>query len=180
MSKFEDNINAVLGGVFAKAAEGNRSAFEAISEREDIIKAVEALKEGDFGVYEFLIFTPMERFAAGLAESVFPGNTQLQFLAKEIRFFQRHLGETIKEVEGWSCYNDKTQKVTRALLQFFLTGKEIVWDYDAEYTYTLPRKVFVAHDEIVSFFDAIHFLFHGRPEKYLAFRASLDRLKPQV
>jgi hypothetical protein len=175
MSKLEDNLKLVLGGIFAKVSEGNRSAYQAMSDLGDIPKAVAALKAGDFGMYESLIFHPMEQFTSGLAESVFPDSNQLQFLAKEIKFFQRHLGQTIKEVEGWSCYNDKTQQVSGALLRFFLTGEAITWNYEAEYTYGLPKKIFVTHDEIVEFFEAIYSLFYGLPEKYLAFRATLER-----
>ncbi len=175
MEKLEGAIKSVVDGIFARVAEGNRVAFEGHAEREEIKKGVAALTSGDFGRYEYLVLHPLNQFTSGLAESVFPGSAKLQFLAREIAFFQRHLGETIKEIEGSSCYNDKTQRISRALLQFFLTGKEIAWDYSAEYTYSLPKKIFVTHEEIVEFFDAVHFLFYGRPDRYLAFREKLAR-----
>lgn len=56
----------------------------------------------------------------------------------------------------------------RALISFHKDGKPIQFNYDQEYTYHLPKRIFTAHDMIVEFATSLHSLFYGNPERYLS------------
>ena len=54
------------------------------------------------------------------------------------------------------------------LYTWFKDNKEIVFDKDEEYTYHHPKIVFTTHEEIVSFYNALHYLYYGNPKQYLS------------
>jgi hypothetical protein len=177
MEKMEDGIKAVLGGILADVSKQNQAVYDQWAEQPGVKAAVAAVKIANFSEYSFHLLYPMEKLVNGLLESVFPGKSRLQMLVRDIKFFEQHFGAVIKEVEGWSCYVDKQNKVLRSLARFLGSGQEIVWDYEAEYTYNLPRKVFTTHQGIVDYFDALADLLYGNPEKYIVERQKIDRLK---
>lgn len=47
-----------------------------------------------------------------------------------------------------------------------MRGDKIEFNYNSEYTYHLPKKVFTTHEEIVMFFESLIHLYMGRPGKY--------------
>jgi hypothetical protein len=53
------------------------------------------------------------------------------------------------------------------LLQYFLTGKEVVFDSDEQYTFGHPTVVFTTHQEIVTFFEGLRSLYYGNPDLYV-------------
>jgi len=63
----------------------------------------------------------------------------------------------------------------RALLRFYVTGEEIRFNYDQDFTYHLPGTVFTTHSNIVAFFVGVYCLYYGRPEAYL--KAMADMLQ---
>ncbi len=55
----------------------------------------------------------------------------------------------------------------KALICFYTTGKKIEFNYDGEYTYHLPGKIFKDHDLIVEYFEGIWGLYYGNHNKYI-------------
>lgn len=89
------------------------------------------------------------------------------FLMQHSNFIKAQFEKLIIKVEGMACCADKSKTILRRLLLFYTTGEEIVWDYNGEYTFHLPKQIFITHDEIIAFFEATSSLYYGSFEKYL-------------
>lgn len=97
----------------------------------------------------------------------------LVFLYQHESYFKSHFCKLFEQYEGWGCSADKARTILRALERFFITGKEIQFDYSGEYTYHLPKKILSNHKEILDFYYGLTHLYFGNPFKYLELLANL-------
>lgn len=77
-----------------------------------------------------------------------------------------HFQKIIERWEGIGCSGDKSRTILDRLLQYYLTGKEVVFDPGEQYTFGHPTTVFTTHREIAEFFEGLYALYYGNPELY--------------
>jgi hypothetical protein len=111
--------------------------------------------------YLFVVW-PFEKFIDKLVRDKVGNNKELSFIYSNYRFIQRHFESVIKKVEGIPCCADKSRTIINRLVEFCKTGREISFDYEGEYTFHLPKKVFRTHNEIVSFYQSLVGLYYGQ------------------
>ena len=115
----------------------------------------------------FSVLYPFDNFVDGFIRSKVSNNEDVVFIYKNNQFIERHFESVIKINEGWPCCADKSRTIMRGLVEFYSSGKEIQFNYDAEYTYHLPKKVFTSHAEIIGFYQGAKSLYYGNSDKFL-------------
>ncbi len=169
-------LESVINSIVSAASKENLDLFLALSSNKSIDKAVENVKRCDGGDFYFGLTRPIEKVVDGLLSTV-TENRSAKFILKHYMFVEGHILTLIKQHEGNACSADKSRTIVRKALNFYINGKEIEFDYNAEYTYHLPKKIFKTHDEIVSFIDALNSLYHGRSILYIKYLADTIAIK---
>ncbi|WP_223559602.1 hypothetical protein [Chryseobacterium lathyri] len=121
----------------------------------------------------FAVIYPFEKFVSGMINCSVSKNPDIEFIYENYNFVERMFLRLVKEKEGFSCSADKSRTIIRSLIKFFETNTEISFNYDGEYTYHLPKKIFSNHKEIINFYEAIKKLYCGNPDKYVEFISEL-------
>ena len=173
----EDEIKSVLTGMLGSARSENIELFEKLTKDTTYLNAIDLNCPDDF--YMGVLY-PHQKFVRGLIDKkiVAGRNEKVYFLMLQSQFIEHHFQTWIKKVEGFGCCADKSRTILRRLLRFFVLGEEIKWDYEGEYTFHLPKKIFTTHVEIISFYEALESLYYGTPEKYFAMITQLKTYKP--
>ncbi len=110
---------------------------------------------------------PLERTTGFLITKDFRHKPEAVFLYENYNFVKSSYDFLIKLHEGRACSADKSRIIINALTKFLKTGEEIKLNYNQEYTYHLPRRIFRNHKQIYEFFDSLQKLYYGQPLKYL-------------
>lgn len=113
------------------------------------------------------ILYPFEQFVSGFVRSEIANNRDVIFIIKNQNYIKNNFSRIIKQKEGSSCSSDKSRTIMMSLLNHYKTGEKIVFNYDQEYTYHLPNKVFRTHDHIIKFYEGLKNLWYGDNAKYL-------------
>lgn len=132
-----------------------------------IIKDSDITSFSNYEEFYFAVLYPFENLMDGFVRSKILDNSDVAFLMLNSQFVERHFEEIIKTKEGWPCCADKSRTIISSLIKFYSTGEEIKFNYEAEYTYHLPKKVFNNHEHIVAFYEGLKSLFYGKSEKHL-------------
>ena len=115
----------------------------------------------------YAVLYPWDKFISGFLKSVVKANTDVEFIFKNSNYIDRHFCKLFEKYEGSACSADKSQTIVNRLLEYYMTGNKIDFDYEAKYTYHLPKKIFKSHDHIISFYEGLKLLLYGDPQKYL-------------
>lgn len=118
------------------------------------------------GFYYGVLF-PWSKFIGGFLKSELKANDDIEFIYKNYRFIEAQVRAFVVQHEGLMYSADKSRTIIRRLVSFYSKDEKIVFDYDSEYTYHLPRKVFTTHEDIICFYEAVRGLYYGNPAKYL-------------
>jgi hypothetical protein len=132
-----------------------------------IIDSSDMKKFDDPDEFHYAIIYQFEQFIGGYVRHELIDNSDVEFIYKNWGFLDRHFCELFAKYEGSAFSSDKSRTVIKRLLKFYEAIERIKFDYDAEYTFHLPKKIFKTHDQIVNFYKGLKSLFWGRPEKYL-------------
>ncbi len=160
-------------------------------EEKDFKNAIEALMSGFdaeeqkmFNVitsnYDFKDFKDAEEFNYKIAytfkklqrqliKSKVSDNQNVIFIYMNYNYVERFFNNVIQANEGTACCSDKSSTIVDRLVDFFLKGKKIEFNYDAEYTFHLPKKVFTNHDSIIAFYEVIKGLHYGNFNKLIEY-----------
>lgn len=110
---------------------------------------------------------PHEQFVSGLIKSEISKNNDVLFILKHSRFIEQNYRYWVEKIEGSACCADKTRTILRRLFEFYKNGTKIEFDYNAEYTFHLPKVIFKTHESIVEFYEGVKSLNYGNPTRYL-------------
>ncbi len=172
MSTLPNDIKRVLESMLGAFAEESQEAYQSVSSNEIVAKAVASAKKGDYEQFYFSLHCPLDQVMDGLLADV-THSPKARFLLKNSRFVESHFQRLIEEREGAACSADKSRTIMHALLRFYMTGEEIRFSYDQEFTYHLPKTVFTTHDDIVGYFMGLYQLYYGRPAAYIGMLAKI-------
>jgi len=161
-----EDLNNVVKGLLSSAdAEALRLALP-LAELDSVQRALEAIREGEPEDFHFHLIYPLSQAIDGLLASELVSE-EARFLVKHSRFVDSHFERLIRQFEGNACCADKSRTILRRLLTFYTTGLPIVFDYTQKFTFHLPKHIFAFHEDIVMFFEGLHSLYYGNPDKYL-------------
>ena len=163
----EQSFNAVIDGMLNIHNDEIKSAFKSVSSIPAFEIAREQINKRNTKNFYYLFLHPTERPLQGFLESEMPGNYRAQFLFQHGQFIEKHYKNLFQRIEGSFCCADKSRAIMRGLARFLLDGEEIVFDYNQEYTYHLPKKIFNNHKSIVDFFESIYALYYGQIDKFI-------------
>lgn len=172
--KIQDAIGEVMDGIVSMIEKKNDALCSDIIKTEIVQKALLNAKNGDIEDFYFSVLYPIENLIDGISQQISScGKTQ--FILTHSQFIERHFEGLIRQHEGFACCADKSRTIMEKLFLAYLNDEEIQFNYDAEYTYHLPKKIFKTHDEIIMFFDGIFALYYGKPKKYLMALQSINK-----
>lgn len=119
--------------------------------------------------FYYKVLHPFKEFVSGLISHEFSNDSDVKFILLNSSFIERNFKEIIEKIEGMACCADKSRTILKRLFDFYNSDKtkEIEFNYEAEYTYHLPKKVFTTHEDIINFYQALKSLYYGRGEDYL-------------
>lgn len=115
----------------------------------------------------YAVLYPWEKFISGFLKSTLNANRDVEFIWEHSEFIDRHFKNLFEKYEGSACCADKSRTIVNRLLKYYSSGERIEFNYDSEYTYHLPKKIFKNHDHIVDFYEGLKSLLYGNPEKYI-------------
>lgn len=159
MESFEDSIDK--GNLHLYNGIINSSSLSSLDSPEDFF---------------FSVLYPWENFISAFIQLKISSDKEVVYIYKNSEVIDRHFSRQFQKYEGSACSADKSRTVVRCLLDFFLSGEEIKFDYKQEYTYHLPNKIFKTHSEILDFYKAIKDIQYGRAEKYIEEIKKLEQL----
>jgi hypothetical protein len=163
-----DNIKCVLDALF-------KSSYQEKAEMADPEwKTFETLD-----LFHASIVSPFQRYIEGYVAKNYPDSDHLRmswFLLNS-SLIECNFQWIIKSREGHACCADKSRYLARAIFRFFTTGQKIVHNLDQEYTYHIPKTIFLEHDQIMEFLKALHNSWHGDYRFYSTFLKNLDQKK---
>ena len=121
------------------------------------------------GANEFFyaVLYPWEKFISGFLKTKLKASDEVVFIYKNSQYIDRNFAELFRKFEGLACSADKSRTIVKAILNFYTTGEKINFDYDGEYTYHLPEKIFKNHDDIIMFYRGLKNLMSGNSLVYL-------------
>lgn len=161
---------------FALSAERQaEERFEAFADDPVLTAAAASIRKGDYEGFGYRYLMPFDELTDNLVAKTLAKNRHLTFLFRQQAFLTRYIGNLVREYEGYSCYVDKIRTIMRALMRFYYKGETIRFNYDAEYTYSLPRVVLCNHEDIVEYFEALYDLFYGNPKPYMEVSLKIAR-----
>ncbi|HNQ21269.1 MAG TPA: hypothetical protein PKI46_09430 [Bacteroidales bacterium] len=133
-------------------------------------RIVEDIKIKDFeNPEEFYIAVlyPWKKFIKGFLKATLNANYDIEFIYTQYRFIENHFQNVIEKTEGSACCADKSRTIVKAILNYYLTGEKIEFNYEQEYTYHLPKLVFTTHEDIISFYESLKSLHLGNSKLFL-------------
>jgi len=160
-------VQDVVAAILDASDRRNVALFTSMQAHPRLQEAQAFARDGQPEQFFHALPAPLFRFVDGLLQSTLPGKREAHFLLREYSFVKAHFQKVIQDREGVCCSADKSRSILRRLLQYYLTGKEVVFDPKEPFTFGHPETVFTAHEEIVRFFDGLYALYHGDPEPYL-------------
>jgi hypothetical protein len=141
-------------------------------------KIIENSKIDNFNNYEeffFGVLYPFDNFIEGFLKVNVSTNDNVIFIMKNSNFIENHFNKLIIDKEGTPYSSDKSRTIMNSLIHYYLTGEEIKFNYNGEYTYHLPETIFKTHDHIFKFYIGLKNLFYGNNKQYLeALKIILD------
>lgn len=167
-------IGSVIQALFNGIAGENAEQFGAIQAEPATQRALAAIDARNPRHFQLNLLHPIEKVVSGLVNSKTQGNGHANFILIHSQFIQMHFRTLFERMEGNGACVDKTSTVVRALLRFYLDSRRIEFNYDAEYTFNLPQKIFRTHEQIIEFFLGLYDLFYGNPDRYLHALLSLQ------
>jgi hypothetical protein len=181
--KKNKDMSNVLNGMFnALLSESKiKSSSLALAFFEEDTLATIKDKVSHFEVEDFSFITfDLDEIKEGSLHLSGVSNQDAIFLFMNENLVTCHFNKLIVQQEGSACSADKRRPILRALARFYLTGDKIKWNYEAEYTYHLPKVVFTGHDDIIALYEGLRSFFYGNPEKYLkALQHIIISVKPK-
>lgn len=175
---FENNLSSVLTSLIANAeAESIRDAYAALATHEQAQAGLQKILALDLEGYYHAVTYPASKVTRGLVGLAYPGNHEVQFIFENYAFLRAHTRELIESCEGSSCCADKARTVCKTLARYFAENKEIVFNYEAEYTFHLPRVVLTTQEDILEWYQAIKRLTVGKGDQYMAALAKYEKLR---
>lgn len=151
--------------------------FASLPVFQDAVTSVHEFNPVDF---DRLINYPMNTVIEGILrlglENTHDDNKGLAaFLFMQYTFVDNHLTYLYHQFEGVACCADKSRMVIRSAIQSLMTGDEIVFNHEQEFTFHLPEKIATDHDGVMALLKALYRLYHGRPNDYLKFMLETTR-----
>jgi hypothetical protein len=173
---FEGALRDVLNGILGLLDDDREAHHAGVMDKPVIVDALKKLAAGDAEGFHHTLIHPLSEFTDTVLKRGLPNSHEARFIFKNSRFLAAHIRNIVEIHEGMACCADKTRTIISALVQFYMTGKPITFDYSQQYTFHLPTKVFINHDQIIEFFSAVYSLYYGRYELYSAI---LTKLQPK-
>lgn len=84
-------------------------------------------------------------------------------------FTSSHVRAIIEMKEGFGCCQDKTNWVMKNIERYIKTDEETIPDYEAKYTYHLPKKVLNSTEQCMKLYKSLMKLYYGKPQDYFLF-----------
>lgn len=156
-----DSIKSVLSAMHDVIGKENAELYERLAD-ENIKVDI-----NDHESFFYQIIYPFHRYVSGLISTLISTDNNVEFILTHSDYLENAFRHWIVRAEGSACCADKSRTIMRRLLDFYRDGTKIVFDYDAEYTYHLPKKLFREHQEIVLFYEALQHMYYGDPKRYL-------------
>ncbi len=116
--------------------------------------------------YHVMIY-PWDKFVSGFLKSCVHPSNEVGFIYHQWNYLYNHFTELFRQFEGMVCCADKARTVLNKTLLFFTVGEKIKFDYEGEYTFHLPKRIFKEHEQIINYYEGLRDMFFGRPLKYL-------------
>ncbi|MFC4236451.1 hypothetical protein ACFOY8_14695 [Thalassospira xianhensis] len=145
-------------------------SLQAFEGTEPFVRAEELLNQGYVSDAHTMLSGQINKVVRGFYTKHL-GSGELVFLMQNLDFFRSQLREIFNKKEGSACCADKAGYIIRCMFKALHTGEQIVHpvnEQDGSRPYYVPAKVFREHEEIMGFFEAVHSLFYGRPDKFAA------------
>ena len=157
----KDKIKEVLNGMIDNISKEQIELYQSLIDK----KCYENIT--DIEEFYFGLIYPFKEFISGLIRSEISNNRDIVFLLQHSQFIESNFVKLIEKYEGRGCCSDKSRTILKRLLDFYLNGNKIEFDYTQEYTFHLPSLIFKTHEEIVEFYEGLKNLYYGNPIKYL-------------
>lgn len=163
--EFTTSIDAIFGGILQGRYDELDNKAAAIPE-DIIVKLRNHFETFDIEMMNFDVFRHVEDFQEAAIIQV-TAEHRAQFIILNYNYVENNFNHLFNKIEGLACCADKSRTVTRKILHSLVTGNEIVWNYEQEYTYHLPKIIFTTHEEIMEYFEGLYSLYYGNPTQYL-------------
>lgn len=125
-------------------------------------RAIEAIRHHNLDTFYQVWEYPHQKMTRAILQKVLPGHYSARFLLGEYKYVEANFRAVIQNREGMMCCADKSRTILSRLLRYFVSGEEITFNMEDPYTFSYPTKVFTTHDSIVSFFEKLQSIHHGR------------------
>lgn len=155
------NIVQFLDALSLSVDDENIKLYKSIVEQSSI-KSFDNPEE-----FYFSVLYPFENYINSFLKLNISSNEDVVFIYQNYNFLDNHIEKLFIMYEGTPCSADKSRSTINNLIQFYLTGKNIDYDYTAEYTYHLPSKILKKHVDIIGFYTALKKLYYGDNKEYL-------------
>ena len=167
-----DNIDKqdfeyIIGSILNSGKKERKDIYLNLKENQTVKEAIDLINKKDIDGFYYKILYPFNKFTSGLIETEISTKKEIIFLLKNSEFVENHFSKLFEQIEGAACSADKARTVQSALLDFYLTGNEIKFDYSQEYTFHLPEHIFTDHKSIIDFFKSLELLFIGYFDNYI-------------
>lgn len=160
-------INAMIMSIDEDAAIEGAS----LQNQPVIQSAMAAIANKNPETFFYTLTFPMSEAIRGMLITQFNNNSSVNFIFERYDFLKNHLCALFSQFEGRGCSADKARTVISSLINFYLSGEEIKWNFNQEYTYGLPKVIMQDHQSVVSYFEAIRNLYYGQSSDYFKWMA---------
>lgn len=166
-SDLTDGIVAIFNALNSEVNNEKRQLLESIGDNEIIQQATKALQDNNIQRFNYVCRKITSPIDAMILSIYAIHSAEYKFAVKNYRMIERNFCNLFKVIEGAGCSADKSKTVMRNLIIFLRTDEGIKFDYDGEYTFHLPKKIFKTHEQIYDFFVALMRFDMGYPNEFI-------------
>ena len=161
-SNVQNRLKSVFLSLLSASERDSDDIYDSLKDDAFFREAAGFVKSRDIRRFYYSTLYPIKQLFAGfLKAELGVASEEVEFAFMNIQFVKLHFESIIVHTEGLSCSADKANFLLKSLIQYFLTGQEIVIDLDGEFTFHLPKKCFKSHDDVIAYFKAIMECYYG-------------------
>lgn len=161
------SISSIFSSLLSSARDDAQTIVEETRQLPEIQQAIKALADRNPDRFYLSLLYPLTQVVRGLVNEQVGRSQEADFLLMQREFVSSHIRKLIEQHEGWPCSADKVRTIMRVALTYYIDQKPIEFNYQGEYVFHLPTKIFNDQESILGFINGLKHLYYGDPEPYL-------------
>ena len=171
VDKDKKNIEDILPDIFQSFSKNRKQKSIESFNKNNILNNITKEDIGNWDPEEFWykIIYKQDNYNDWMLHELITKNEELIYIYKNFNNLQSSFSAMFNDFEGMSCSSDKGSTVLKNIIKYYQVWKWTDYDYNQEYTFNLPKKIFKEKEMSLDFYKALKNVMYGWHKTYLNF-----------